>query len=121
MDIRTGQFSNRILPRLPDTQAQTLNAGQRLNAFSGLFNSPGKKALQQLISQILNQLHNKFPSPIQPGPIQPVYGAVIDPGTIQPVYGAVIEDPRNQPQPVYGAVIEDPGMIQPVYGAVVEG
>lgn len=124
MDIQTRRGQNTILPRQPDTQAQTLQAGQRLDQFSGRnqgFNfSGGGNSLQQLvlqlILQLLNQLKNGGANP-EPKPTKP------DPGVVQPVYGAVI-DPIDDPviQPVYGVVI-DPiggGSAQPVYGAIMD-
>lgn len=140
MDIQSKRGQNTILPRQPDTQAQTLQAGQRLDQFSGRNPSFGggnniQQLLLQLILQLLNQLKdggaNPSPKPNPtpgPGTVQPVYGAVIDPiddPVIQPVYGVVIDpvDPWNGgggAQPVYGAVIDpiDDPVIQPVYGVI---
>lgn len=122
MDIQTRRGQNTILPRQPDTQTQTLQAGQRLDQFSGRnqgFSGGGNSIQQlvlQLILQLLNQLKNGGANP-EPKPIKP------DPGVVQPVYGAVI-DPIDDPiiQPVYGVVIDpiDDPIIQPVYGVVID-
>lgn len=143
MDIQSRRGQTTILPRQPDTQAQTLQAGQRLDQFSGRNQSfSGGNNIQQLLLQLILQLLNQLkdggakpepkpnPTTPEPGIVQPVYGAVIGPiddPIIQPVYGVVI-DPIDDPiiQPVYGVVIDpidDPwkgGGAQPVYGAIID-
>ncbi|QLQ32391.1 MAG: hypothetical protein HZT40_13265 [Candidatus Thiothrix singaporensis] len=117
MDIRGSQSANKILPRQPDTQAQTLRAGLQLNNFSGFSRTKAGRGLQQLISQLLSQL-NKIP----PGEIQPVYGSVVADPILeqpQPVYGAIVDNSNNTVQPVYGAIVDGSDTVQPVYGSVI--
>ncbi|MGF1548836.1 MAG: hypothetical protein ACFCUG_16090 [Thiotrichales bacterium] len=114
MQINSRPSGGSILPRLPDTQGQTVRAGQRLNQFNGQMPANRLQALLALIAQLLRDFkgHKPAPDPI----VQPVYGA-IQPPPVQPVYGAIIEPPKVQP--VYGGVVEAPPTVQPVYGAII--
>ncbi|MGF1642525.1 MAG: hypothetical protein ACFCUJ_02710 [Thiotrichales bacterium] len=96
----------KILPRIPDTQNQTVRAGQNLDRFCGCGSDSQLRAVQKLIQQLLRQFGGGQKPPPQQPPIQPVYGVIIEPRPpIQPVYGGIIED-RPPIQPVYGAPVE---------------
>ncbi|HPE59241.1 MAG: hypothetical protein KDI15_05175 [Thiothrix sp.] len=134
MDIQNYRQTQKILPRQPDTQAQTRDAARTMNRFWGGRNpgSSGKSLQQQLIQLIqllLNQWKNPGPVTPPPGQVQPVYGVIVEPEEpiFQPVYGVVIEPVKPEEpvfQPVYGVIVEpvipeEPG-IQPVYGTILE-
>ena len=136
MDVQQrASTGGRVLPRLPDTTAETSKAGQQLNRFHGT-PSNGGFSLRALIAQLLPLIQNLLqnftnPNPQQPPPpqAQPVYGAPVDTNPGKPPVPT--PQPPPQAQPVYGAPVDTnpvkpppsepkPPQFQPVYGAPVD-